>query len=354
VAFRVDVVLDPFTREKISVPIPLDFTPPPERAREELGLGAFVDLKDPWMARAAALLRLAHRGSDPPIPLALLGGAGYRLLSPTANDEASGLRRPLHDLDLACRSKDLGRVRALLRTAGQSGGSGLTVFETRGDLTFNTLLGGRRLRFHLLTSLSAKEATVGTIDLLADEFRFCHTLDFREELEGASRVGYTLRPETMLLTKLQFIQRIPVADAARVPERVLEPFGKKEVLLGMEGKDARDVIAYLSDVPVLEGADGFSEDRFRDRLVGDFGLWKTSGLNLAMLRRSPLLDSLPPARRATVVRRLEALERVATEAAPHAPRMRWRKEWWEDVESPSLPASEVETGPAPGQPVVSK
>jgi len=106
VAFRVDVVLDPFTREKISVPIPLDFTPPPERAREELGLGAFVDLKDPWMARAAALLRLAHRGSDPPIPLALLGGAGYRLLSPTANDEASGLRRPLHDLDLACRSKD--------------------------------------------------------------------------------------------------------------------------------------------------------------------------------------------------------------------------------------------------------
>ena len=328
----VDVIVDPFTQEKLALRLPLVFQTDPDQARRVLGLSDFVDISDPVTARAVGLLH-ALRAELPDRDFALLGGVAFRFQSRTSNSTASGLRRPLHDIDLCCHHSDSKKLLATLLTLGREHGSALTVVETHADRMFNALMGGRRLRLHTVDQVVDGRGVLGTIDVLADEFRFCHNLDLTSDITQAPKNGPTLRASTLLLTKLQFIQSIPAEDQAQVPGRVLGPFGKKELIIGPEDKDVRDVLSLLIDLPLGDQTDEISLSRFVEPLTSDWGFWTTVRLNLDHLGKSPLFTSLPAEVRPAVLQKLSAL-RAATDSVQPKRRFGFlQREWWEPVES---------------------
>jgi hypothetical protein len=328
----VEVVVDPFTQEKLPLHLPLVFRTEPEKARQALGLPDYLDTTDPVMAHAVGLLHglsLEIPGHD----LALLGGVAYRFRSPSSNSVTSGLRRPLHDVDLCCHHADTKKLHAALLALGDRQGSALTVVETHADRMFNALMGGRRLRLHNVDDVVDGRGVLGTIDVLADEFRFCHNLDLTEDITRAPKNEHTLALSTLLLTKLQFIQAIPAEHQAQVPGRVLGPFGKRELLIGPEDKDVKDILALLADRSMGEGPNEISATRFVAPLATDWGFWTTVRLNLDHLAKSPLFQGLATEVRPTVQRKIETL-RTATDGVHPKRRFGFlQREWWEPVES---------------------
>jgi hypothetical protein len=343
----VDLVIDPLGREKIRLEVPPTFRIPAAEARRALELPEFVDLSDPTVARAVVLLEAARTRAEPRLSLAFLGGVAYRLRCPSSNDPGSGLRRPLHDIDLACRHREMKRVRRFLDDLPAVAGSALAIFETPADRMFNALLGGRRLRFHNLHGFDGNRAQLGIVDLIADEFRFCHNLDLRADLDRARDLGYTLSAELLLLTKLQYIQGIPAEHAARVSDRVLRPFGRDRVLIGPEDKDVRDVLAVLVDCRFGEDPRALSLARFARFFDANWGLWMTVTLNLEALPRTAAFSRLRPDLQASVRERVEALREATRRAEPKRGMMRFRHEWWEEVESPPAGETQASMGAGP-------
>jgi hypothetical protein len=334
----VDLVIDPRRGERVRVEVPITLRISPESARQELGLADWVDLSDPIVAKGVSLLAAARR-SEHPVHLALLGGVAHRLRSLSSNRTDLGLRRPLHDLDIACLHKELKTVRSFLETLHVREGSGLQFFESAGDRIFNSTGEGYRLRFHMVLDQREGEVSLGSVDLLADEFRFCHRFDLRADVLAAPAQGGTLSPALLLLAKLQYIQRIPGSDRDKVPERVLAPYGRHDVVIGPEAKDVRDVLALLLDHPVGELPEGISPARLSEVVSSDWGLWRTGTLNLEMISRSPLLRDLPPGPQAQVRSRLASLK-DAFDARPPKRRFGFLGgPWWEEVDAqPSVDA----------------
>jgi hypothetical protein len=328
----VEVIVDPFTQEKLPLRLPLEFRTEPGQARKAMGLPDYVDTNDPVLAHGVGLLH----GLSLELPghaIAVLGGVAYRFRSPSSNSLTSGLRRPLHDVDLCCHHSDAKKLHTTLLALGQRQGSALTVVETHADRMFNALMGGRRLRLHNVNQVVDGRCVLGTIDVLADEFRFCHNLDLKADITQAPRDGHTLALSTLLLTKLQFIQSIPAEHQAQVPGRVLGPFGKKELLIGPEDKDVRDLLALLIDRPLGEGSGEISLTRFVAPLAADWGFWTTVRLNLEHLGKSPLFHALPPGLRPGVQKKIETL-RASTDGVQPKRRFGFlQREWWEPVES---------------------
>lgn len=328
----VAVIVDPFTSEKLQLHLPLAFRVAPTDARQALGLPEFVDTTDPVVARGVGILH-GLTLDLPGHPVAMLGGVAYRVRGPSSNSHLSGLRRPLHDIDLACHRSDLRKVHAALLALGRTQGSALTVVETHSDRMFNALTGGRRLRLHSVDRVVAGRSVLGTVDLLADEFRFCHSLDLTDDISRAPTESHTLSLSTLLLTKLQFIQSIPADHRPQVPGRVLGSFGKNELIIGPEDKDVRDLLALLIDRPLGEGLDAISPNQFVAPLASDWGFWTTVRLNLDHLAQSPLFGALPPGPRESVREKLAAL-RSATDTVQPKRRFGFlQREWWEPVES---------------------
>jgi len=328
----VEVVVDPFTQEKLALRLPLAFATEPVKARQALGLPDHVDVSDPVMARAVGILH-GLTLELPGRPIALLGGVAYRFRSPSSNSTTSGLRRPLHDIDISCHHSDAKKLHAALLSLGQRQGSALSVVETHADRMFNALMGGRRLRLHNVNEIVDGRCVLGTIDVLADEFRFCHNMDLTSDITQAPKDGHTLGLSTLLLSKLQFIQSIPAEHRAQVPGRVLGPFGKRELIIGPEDKDVRDLLALLIDRPLGEGLGEISPTRFVEPLSSDWGFWTTVRLNLENLVKSPLFQGLPADSQSTVRGKVEAL-RAATDRVQPKRRFGFlQREWWEPVES---------------------
>jgi hypothetical protein len=329
----IDLVIDPLRGERVSVEIPIVFRTPVTRARAELGLPDWVDLSDPIVARAVALLAAARR-AQPPAQLAVLGGVAHRLRCLASNRTDLGLRRPLHDLDIACLHRELPAVRAFLSKVHEREGSGLQFFETAGDRIFNSTGEGRRIRLHMALDPTDGGVGLGTLDLLADEFRFCHRFDLKAEVQSAPVQSGTLSPALLLLTKLQYIQRIPGEDRERVPARVLEPYGRHDVVIGPEAKDVRDILALLLDHPIGEEVpEGISPARLTELVASDWGLWRTSTLNVEMVTRSPILRALPDGPRGQVRARLDALGSMFRAMAPKRRFGFLGGPWWEEVDA---------------------
>jgi hypothetical protein len=332
VAEVVEVIVDPFTQEKLPLRLPLTFQTDPAEARKSLGLPEYVDTTDPVMAHAVGVLH-ALTQDLPGRDLALLGGVAYRFQSSSSNSSTSGLRRSLHDIDLCCHHADAKKLHTALLALGQGHGSALTIVETHADRMFNALMGGRRLRLHNVNQVVDGRCVLGTIDVLADEFRFCHNLDLKDDISQAPKNHHTLSASTLLLTKLQFIQSIPAEHQAQVPGRVLGPFGKKELIIGPEDKDVRDILALLIDHDLGTQPGAISPARFIEPLASDWGFWTTVRLNLDHLGKSPLFNALPTDLQPAVQRKIETL-RAAT--ATVQPKRRFgflQREWWEPVES---------------------
>jgi hypothetical protein len=329
---RVDLVLDPRRGERVAIELPLVLRVPLEESARRLGLGPAVDRSDPIVAKGVAVVDAARR-ADPPLPLAVLGGVAHRMRCPSSNRAETGLRRTLHDLDLACLHRDIRSARAFLETVHEREGSALRFFATDGDKIFNSLGEGRRFRYHMVTEQRGSEVVLGTVDLLADEFRFCHRFDLREDVLASAGQRGTLSLPLLLLTKLQFIQRIPAEDAGRVPGRVLEPFGRHEVVIGPEAKDVQDILAVLVDHGLGSGADLLDPSAVSARLEADPDLSRTVGLNLRMVGRSPILAALPPSVRSDVASKLVELTTRADRYASKKRRGLLAGPWWEEVDA---------------------
>ncbi len=335
----VRLVIDPLRQEAIQVDLPFAFRTPPALLRAELGLPDFVDVSDPTIARAVALLH-AVRSAAPPLALAFFGGVANRLAVPASNDPTSGLKHPLHDLDLAVLKRQVRDVRAFLLRAHEIEGSALRFLETPGDRIFNSLGEGGRYRLHDLRSGDGGTFQVGTVDLIADEFRFCHRLDLREDLASAAERGGTLLPTTLFLAKLQFIQRVPASASPAVAERVLEPYGRHELVIGPETKDRMDLVALLSEFPIGAGPRAISLDRIREVLRADAGFHRTAKLNLALLARTPPLTTVAAALRDRVVPRLAEIQRTVDAIVPRRRFSLFSGPWWEEVDAlPSVDAT---------------
>ena len=328
----VDLVIDPLRGERVSIEVPIEFRTPLEDARRQLGLADWVDASDPIVARGIALLAAARR-AEPKIQLALLGGAAHRFRCLASNRTDLGLRRGLHDLDIACLHRELPAVRTFLATVHQREGSGLQVFETNGDRIINSLGEGRRLRLHMVLEERAGDIALGSIDLLADEFRFCHRFDLKADVLDSPQQHSTLSPTLLLVAKLQFIQRIPGEDREKVGERVLAPFGRRDVIIGLEPKDVRDVLALLLDHPVAEVPDGISPRRVAALVSADWGLWRTLSLNLEMVGRSSILRELPEGPRLQIRNRLDSLGAILSAASPKRRFGFLGGAWWEEVDA---------------------
>jgi hypothetical protein len=328
----VELVIDARRGERLSLELPLTLRTPLAASAQRLGLGPWVDLSDPIVAKGVAVVDAAAR-SDPPVALAILGGVAHRLRCPSSNAAGSGLRRSLHDLDLACLHREIRAARAFLETVHEREGSGLRFFATDGDRIFNSLGEGRRFRYHMVTDQRGSEVDLGTVDLLADEFRFCHRMDLRAEVPDALARHGTLSLATLLLAKLQFIQRIPAEDASKVPGRVLEPFGRHDVVIGPETKDVQDILALLADHPIAEGPEGISPTRLAGLLGSDSGFFRTVELNLGSMERSPVLTSVPDPIQTTVRGRLSDLRAILGTIAPRRRRTLFGGPWWEEVDS---------------------
>lgn len=340
----VDIVIDPHTRERVRAELPPGSAIAPEEARRALGLGSFVDVTDPEMARAVVLLN-ALRGVVGAPRIALFGGGAHRLLCPSANDAMTGLRRPLHDLDLACLHREVKETIAFLRGAGPRFGSRVLFFEMPGDRTFNTLSGGRRYRFHDLGSSEGDALDLGTIDLVADEFRFCHGFSFAEDLTAPGAGTFTLPPALLLLAKLQFIRRIPAEDSSRAGDRVLAPFGRHEVVIGPEAKDVKDILSLLHDLEFGRDPREISLDRIRGLLADDWGFWNTVHLNLGLVARSSLLGELPVPFQAKIRPKITILRELVASLAPKRRLGFLRNQWWEEVDEVTATKSDVRVGP---------
>ncbi|MGC2288490.1 MAG: hypothetical protein WA688_01355 [Thermoplasmata archaeon] len=328
----VEVVVDPFTQEKLPLHLPLAFQTDPVQSRNALGLPDYVDVSDAVMAHAVGVLQglaVDLPGHD----IALLGGVAFRFRSPSSNSAVSGLRRPLHDIDLSCHHADVKKVHAALLALGSRHGSALSIVETHADRMFNALMGGRRLRLHNVNEVVDGRCVLGTIDLLADEFKFCHNMDLTADITQAPKDGHTLALSTLLLSKLQFIQSIPSRDSGQVAGRVLGPFGKREVLIGPEDKDVKDILAVLMDRPLGEHPGEISPTKFVEPLASDWGFWTTVRLNLEHIAKSPLFDQLSPQPRETVRSKLATLRAATDQVQPKRRFGFLSREWWEPVES---------------------
>ena len=345
---RVELVLDPLRGEKVTVRLPLTLRRPVEETARTLGLPPTVDLTDPIVAKAVALAGAAL-DARPPIRFAVFGGTAHRLTCPSSNDPALGLRHDLHDLDLAILLKDARAVRRFLSDVANSAGAGLTFFETAGDRIYNSLSGGARLRWHMTVAQRGATVTLGTLDLVADTFEFCHRIDLRSDVEETTQHGWALAPAHLLLTKGQFIQRIPRDESAPVADRVLEPFGKRGVVIGPEGKDVRDMVALMLDHAMGEAPDEISPAVLGRELSNDWGLWKTFGLNLDMVARSSIVRGLPPDPRRRVEARLGELRSLVAGLHPKRRLHLLGGPWWQEVDAtPSVDLTVSVGGPPPG------
>jgi hypothetical protein len=329
---RVELVIDPLRRETVTVSLPLNLRRSIEESRRELGISEAVDLSDPIVAKAVALADAA-RARNPSFSFAVFGGTAFRLTCPVSNDPRSGLRHELHDLDLAVRLRDVRQLRQFLATVGGEAGSSLTFFETAGDRIFNSLSGGGRLRWHMTVAERESRVVLGTLDLVADVFEFCHRIDVRDDIDRAPERAWTLGLAHLLLTKGQFIQRIPLDDAARVADRVLEPFGKRAVVIGPEAKDVRDILSLLHDHGFGDGRGDISLRELSARLGDDWGLWKTFGLNLAMIARSSILGKLPSETRSRILPRLTELQGLVARLSPRRRLGFLGGAWWQEVDA---------------------
>ncbi len=177
---------------------------------------------------------VAARTAD--VPLWLLGGLGIEHHLGAAIPRA--LRRDYEDIDLAtpnARSRDLSDL-----------------LERLGYLPhreFNALNGTRRLMFF-------NSERRWKVDVFVGGFEMCHSIPIIGRL---SRDLFAIPLAELLLTKLQVFQ--------------------------LNEKDRRDLVALLLLAPIGDHDTGVINGRFiAQMLANDWGLWRTTRLNLDRIR----------------------------------------------------------------------
>ncbi len=216
--------------------------------------------------------RLADRSAAAAVPLWLLGGGAVQVL--VGDGQRDALTRTLQDVDFVT-----------VRGAQEAVGEFLVSCEYEPDEEFNALHGHRRLLFH--------ERVHGRqVDVFVESFRMCHDIP----LGGRLVTGQPTIPlAELLLTKLQIVK--------------------------LNEKDRIDLYALLLAFEVGEGDGGIDGKRIGALCAKDWGLFRTTELNLGRLRDGLADGPLASADQATIAGRIEALT-AALERAPKS--VGWR------------------------------
>lgn len=218
------------------------------------------------------------------VPLRALGGVAVALSAP---GEVL-LPRTYRDIDFV--------------TAAGRGPDVVAAFDElgyAGDQRFNALNGYRRLLFH-------DAANGRRVDVFVAKFSMCHEIPLARRLTVRAR---TIPVADLLLTKLQ--------------------------VFALNEKDQRDIINLLHAHPLSE--DGLDAGYVARLLAGDWGLWRTSTMNLDRVRSGLGGYGLAPEQEEVVRSRLDDLRRRVDEEPKTA---RWRLrarvgdrvKWYEEPE----------------------
>lgn len=325
-----------------------------EDARKTLGVPGYMDLADPTLTCVCAAIwgcqnssempantRWFGRPRQNPTPL-LFGGAAVKMLSPSSNQRSSPLNRRIGDIDFVVPKAGGERLLTVLKNLHVTAGPRYHFFTTRRDNFFNALRAGSRYRLHYLDHLEGNAPVVKTVDVVAGNLSFRHSLGVSEaDFKAAAQNLYTLGPEKVVALKLQVISDVDASKTHMIAEsrqgfRVLEytSYPRGRLILGMEQKDALDVFCVLLDCFNRDTSPRFSVDSFVKIFERDDRFRLTAALNLGMMlkmRGSFIEGGVDPADVEAVSKSvrilLDALEPVDKT---------WDKPWWNrDVEPPA-------------------
>jgi len=332
----------PITRERIEMLWPPTDLIEAEELRSALEIPPWVDLSDTtvrqgvvglWGERrrleALALPRTEAQRSRSS-SARLIGGVAFRILCPSANVDG-GFRRPLKDVDyLVGPGEGQAFVDSLLRLSRWAGSSYLH-FLLAEDRQFNALRGGKRFRVRAVSpSAEGEPVEIRVTDVFVGGLQFCHRLPVGD----LGQPGLTVALPELLLTKLQFVKRVPGAVVGLAhAHRVIAQLGRHDVAVGMEEKDILDVAAAFLDVQDVAGLSASLSGAVA--ATGDWGLWKTVSLNLANTEAvHRVLESRGVARRAgeAIVGRMAAASELMAQREPR--RHVWNRSsiWFDEVD----------------------
>ncbi|MGH2962574.1 MAG: hypothetical protein ACRDL3_10350 [Solirubrobacterales bacterium] len=219
------------------------------------------------------------------VPIRLVGGVAIFL---HADPLHPAFAREYKDIDLVTLSGMGRNVAELVETLN---------YEPVAE--FNALNGHRRLKY------TAAEGG-GEIDIFVGEFSMCHEIPITERIE---RDPLTLPLAELLLTKLQIYE--------------------------LGERDMRDALALLHHHELAShDDDAINIDRIAELCAADWGLWRTTCLNLDRLTACLADVPLNPSERDALQARIDDVhERLKTEPKTRRWRMRARigerKRWYE-------------------------
>jgi hypothetical protein len=233
--------------------------------------------------------RLLAAAEEFGVPLRLIGGAAVRLH--VVGDLHPSFRREIRDIDVVTARGQGRRAAEFLEAQG---------YEP--NRTFNAMHGARRALFY-------DHPHGRQVDLFVDVFEMCHVLPLGEQLE---RDPQTLPLADLLLTKLQIVK--------------------------LNAKDCSDAYALLLEHEVgPDDAERIDPGRVADLCARDWGLYRTTQLNVERLAADLRSSGLSDAEQAVVQERLAALV-DAIERRPKSVRWRARARvgdrvrWYEEPE----------------------
>jgi hypothetical protein len=233
--------------------------------------------------------RILERASELALPIRLVGGLAIRLHA--SGSPRSALAREFKDIDLATERGKSREASEFIASLGYAA-----------DNTFNTMNAGRRGLFYDVEHARQLDLFVGT-------FEMCHRVPIANRFHADSR---TIPLAELLLTKLQIIE--------------------------LNEKDLRDIFALLIDHEVgTHDADTVNAAYIAKLCSDDWGLWRTSKLNIERAHAGLDQFALSPEERGLLGERLEALWRHIDEA-PKSRRWKLRDRvgdrvrWYEEPE----------------------
>lgn len=247
-----------------------------------------VNETEPLSDPVAEGQRIISAANDADLMVRLIGGTAIREHTPSAREEP--FERGYRDVDFVTVREDKNDVIDLMVDLGYEENERLNRMHRY------------RLEFH--DPVNDRKA-----DYIVDKFDFCHEWSLRDRLETDEP---TVPIEDLLLSKLQIFE---ISD-----------------------RDIRDIIAMLNDHPIKSdaGTEAIDPEYIADRCHSDWGLYKTTTLNLG--RVADYLDSNDlPIDEDELNGRIDTLE-TAIESMPKT--IRWklraiigeRKQWYKRPE----------------------
>jgi hypothetical protein len=219
------------------------------------------------------------------VPLRLIGGLAVQLHTPAMRP---ALARSYGDIDTATVKGQSGAVTELLTALGYDPAR-----------QFNALQGASRLLFQ-------DRANARKLDVFVDGFELNHSIPITARIDVEPR---TIPLAELLLTKLQVVE--------------------------FTEKDMRDAVALLLDHEVGDhDRETINSDLIATLLARDWGLWRTTQLNLERIREGVATLAIEPADLQLVLDRIDSLwQRIEREPKSRRWRLRARvgdrKRWYE-------------------------